>query len=302
MSTTHEPRETVLSEPRHLAAAGPVRVIEPRRGGAIARLRELWWHRGLVAFFGRRLLEKRYARTWLGMAWIPLRPGLDVGLRVLLFGGLLGVSSGDRPYFVFFAVGMAAWMLFESTAYWATRSLEINRSIFRRIHVPRITALTAAIVPAGVDFLLYFTIALIGAVVFRITRGSLYLILVPGTHLLAALGGIVLLVLFGIAIGLWTSAFVAQARDIRFGFSYVMGFWFFLTPVVYPISAIPAQYQPLAQYNPATAPIEAVKYGLMDTAGVQAGSLVVTFVTLALLLGSGMWWFGRSERAGVDHV
>ena len=279
-----------------------VRIVEPRRDGAAARLRELWTHHGLVAYFGRRLLEKRYTRTWLGMLWIPLRPGLDILLRVLLFGGLLGVSSGDRPYFIFFTIGMTAWMVFESAAYWATRSLEVNRSILRRIYVPRSAVLSSSIVPAAVDFLLYFSIAVVGGVVLLVTRGSWYIELVPGPRMLVALGGLVLLVLLGLAIGMWTSALVARARDIRFGFSYAMRLWFFLTPVIYPATSIPERFRPIAEYNPATAPVEAVRYGLIDSAPVDTRSLVVTLVTLGVLMGSGLWWFSRCERAGIDYV
>lgn len=268
----------------------------------MARLRELWEHRSLVAYFGRRLLEKRYTRTWLGILWIPLRPGLDVGLRVLLFGGLLGVASGGVPYFVFFAVGMAAWMVLESAAYWATRSLEVNRSILRRIYVPRTAVLVSAVIPAGVDFVLYLLIAVLGATVLWAADGTFHIDLVPGEHMLVAVGGLGVLLLFGLAIGLWTSVFGATARDVRFGFNYVMRLWFFMTPVIYPVSAIPADFRPIAEYNPATAPVEAVKYGLLDTAPPQTTSLVVTLVTLTVLFGSGAWWFGRCERAGIEHV
>ena len=189
-----------------------MRIVEPRRTGAAARLRELWTHHGLVAYFGRRLLEKRYTRTWLGMLWIPLRPGLDICLRVLLFGGLLGVSSGDRPYFIFFTIGMTAWMVFESAAYWATRSLEVNRSILRRIYVPRSGGPELVNRSCRVDFLLYFSIAVVGGVVLLVTRGSWYIELVPGPRMLVALGRAVLLVLLGLAIGLWTSVLARGAR------------------------------------------------------------------------------------------
>lgn len=300
MTIVEDPAGTASNETGR--AARRHRLLQPRRAGLVARFRELWEHRALIAFFGRRLLEKRYTRTWLGIVWIPLRPGLDVALRVLLFGGLLGVSSGEVPYFVFFAVGMAAWMVLESAAYWATRSLEINRSILRRIYVPRAAVLVAAVIPAGVDFVLYFLIAALGATVLWLANGSFDINLVPGEHLLVALGGLCLLLLFGLSIGLWTSVLAATARDVRFGFNYVMRLWFFITPVIYPVSAIPADFRPIAEYNPATAPVETAKHGLLGTAAPQANSLIVTLVTVTCLLLWGMWWFGRSERAGINHV
>lgn len=94
-------------------------------------------------------IERRYRRTWLGWLWIPLRPGIDIASRVLLFGGFLGVASGDRPYFMFFIVGAAAWQVFMTTAQWATRALEINKAVLQRSGIPRLTATLGAIGPGS---------------------------------------------------------------------------------------------------------------------------------------------------------
>ena len=290
------------SDPVRVRPVPRLRVIEPRARGPLARARELWEYRWLIGYFGRRYLEKRYSRTWLGLLWIPIRPLLDVGLRVLLFGGLLGVSSGHRPYFIFFVVGMSAWELFERTAYWATRSLELSRSILRQFFVPRLTALVGAVVPGGVDFLFYGALTAVAASYYRISRGAFYLDLTPDASWLGVLAGLLLLVLFALGIGLWTSVFVARARDIRFGFSYAMGFWFLVTPVIYPISAIPSQYRVIARANPVTGPVEMVKHGMLGTAGADTFSIAVSLMTIAAVLVSGLWFFGRSESAAVEQL
>ena len=54
-----------------------VYVIRPRRPGVAERARDFWLYRHLLGYFGRRFLEKRYARTWLGWVWLPLRPFLE---------------------------------------------------------------------------------------------------------------------------------------------------------------------------------------------------------------------------------
>ena len=166
---------------------------------------------------------------------------------------------------VFFSVGMAAWMMFESCALWATRSLEVNRGVLRRIDVPRIVPLVSAVAPGLLEFGLYLAIATIAVVYYGVADGTAYVQSPFGVDGLVALGGLATLALLGLGIGLWTSPFVAQARDIRFGFAYVAGAWLFLTPVIYPIDSIPEKYQPLAESNPATAPVEAFKHALLGT-------------------------------------
>jgi ABC-type polysaccharide/polyol phosphate export permease len=78
-------------------SAGRVTVIEGRRPGILAALGELWRYRRYLMFFGRTILARRYARTWLGLLWLPLRPVLNVGTRLLVFGGLVVITAGNIP-------------------------------------------------------------------------------------------------------------------------------------------------------------------------------------------------------------
>jgi lipopolysaccharide transport system permease protein len=266
----------------------------------VARAREFWEYRGLVAFFARRFTEKMYIRTWLGRLWIPLRPVLSVGARVLIFGGLLGVPSEGKPYLIFFLVGVASWELFAQTAYWATRSIELSRAVLKRIYVPRLTALVAAVAPSAINFLVYVAITVVAVVGYWVVDGVLYFELEPAT--LLAVAGLVLMVLLALGIGLWTSIYGAQARDIRFSLSYLLQFWFFLTPVIYPLSAVPERYRTLVALNPMTAPVEMVKEGVLGAGTVTPLAVAIAASTMVLLVVSGLWFFTRSEALAVDGL
>lgn len=277
------------------------RVLAPPRWTPLEALTAAWRDRALIPYFGRRFLERRYARTVLGWLWIPLRPALDVGARVLLFGGFLGVASGDRPYFMFFVVGTAAWQLFDRTAFWATRAIEMNRTLFSRVHVSRLAAVAAAAVPGVLDFLLYAGICAVGATYYLLVDGNSYLIFDLLTVAAAGLG-VLLLVLSALGVGLWTSALAAETRDARFFFRYLLGFWYFITPVIYPISTIPERYRPIAELNPLTAPVELVKYGVLRTAPPTTTSVAATSVFLVVVLVGGLWFAARSQRPAVERI
>lgn len=257
------------------------------------RLRDLWDHRGLLRYFGKLYVQRRYRRAWLGWLWVPLRPAADVLGRVLLFGGLLSVSSGTRPYFMFFIVGATAWRFFQIGVLMATRALELNAAFFQRVDLPRLTAVVAGVIPAAIEALTFAAIGLAGALYFKLTEGTTYLILAPST--LAAVAGYALLALFAIGVGLWTAPLAAHARDVRFVVVYALGLWYVATPVIYPISSIPPKFRPLAEYNPITAPVELVKFGLLQTAPPTQASLVTSLVVLTLLLGGGLFTFARSQ-------
>jgi ABC-type polysaccharide/polyol phosphate export permease len=67
----------------------------------------------------------------------------------------------------------------------------------------------------------------------------------------------------------------------------------YITPVLYARSALPGGLDLLVSLNPATAPVEMVKFGLIDAGDVEGGALVSTFVFLAVVGGSGLWFFAR---------
>jgi len=76
-------------------------VIEPRRPGIVARVRDIWRYRRLMRFFASKSLQKLYRRTVLGAAWLFIRPLFPLIINTLVFGGMLGVATGGIPYFLF---------------------------------------------------------------------------------------------------------------------------------------------------------------------------------------------------------
>lgn len=275
-------------------------VIEPRRPGAAHAAAELWRSRRLIGWFGKRLLEKRYQRTWLGWAWLPLRPVLDVVARAFVFGSILSVPSDGVPYLLFFLIGMSAWNLFDESVFWSARALELNRRVLRRLYVPRLTMLVGSLAIGAIDYLIYIIMAALAVTYYLLADGTTYLDL--GTNTLATFAGLALIVLLAQSFGLWLSVLGAQARDVRFVLRYILGFWFFLTPVIYPLAAVPENLRWLAAVNPVTAPVEMVKYGVLGTGGIPMEALAVTVGFIVVVATAGLVFFRHSEAAAVDAM
>jgi lipopolysaccharide transport system permease protein len=278
-----------------------ITVIEPRRRGGAERARELWRHRGLLRFFATRSTQKMYARTKLGKAWVPLRPVLDTGAKVLIFGGLLGAESNGAPYLLFFMAGMAAWTLFDRSLYWMTRSLELNRGLVSKLYFPRLLLPVAGLAPALVETAVYGCMVLLATVAYVIVDGTWYIELEP-LHLLAVIGSLLLAMSLAGAIALFTSVLGASTRDMRFTLSYITSFWFFLTPVIYPLSQVPEKFRALAQVNPMTPVVELFKWGLLDGGHVTAGGLIWTTSVIVVVATTGLWFFVRAENFAVDRI
>lgn len=293
-------RELARASRSRGAEVPPTTVIEPRPAGPASALRELWLHRHFVWYFSRRNIEKRYARTWLGWIWIPLRPALTIGSQVLIFGALLNAPSNGVPYLLFFVVGSSMWQLFATTLYWGTRSIELNRGLLSRQHVPRLTTLAAAPAPGLLDLALYAIIAALVSSYYVVSRGRFYLEITAATPLLALV--MVLVILLALAISLFTAVYGAEMRDVRFGLGYVLNVVFFLTPVVYPLNKVPEGYRTVAELNPLTAPMELTREALFGTGTFSAVGLASTITAIVVIGAAGLLFYARAEQRAVEQI
>ena len=273
-------------------------VIEPRNEELAARLKDVWRYRRLLGFFAGKSLSKMYQRTVLGATWLFAKPLVPLIVNTLVFGGVLGVGSNGIPYFLFVSAGSALWDLFDQCVLWGTRSLELNRGFMARIYVPRLILLPATMAPAFASFGISLGVLLFASGYYKVTTGVLYL---TPWNIGWALLSLVVSILLAIGISLWTSVPGAQMRDVRFTMSYVMGFWLFLTPVLYPLKLPPA-YAWLLALNPMVATINGFKYGMLGIGTISLRDWIVCLIETGLVLSSGMWFFGRAEADAADKM
>ena len=276
-------------------------VIDPRRSSVLDRARELWAYRYLLWYFASNALQAMYKRSSLGWIWLLLRISGPVGLNSIIFGGVLNVEApGGKPYFLFFLCGTTTWMLFERSLLFITRSLERNRKLITKVYFPRLILPLSAVAPA-VLYLVILMLVLAGTLIyFHQTRGVWYIEARPRLLLSAAM--VVLSVVFAVAVGLWTSVLQTRIRDIRMGLRYLMPFWMLLTPVIYPMSKIPAKYHWLVAINPMAPIVETFKWGTLGDGTLPLGGLVTSLVLTTATLITGLWFFNREESAAIDKL
>jgi len=273
-------------------------VIEPRREGVRARLADVWRYRRLLRFFCWKSLQKLYARTWLGASWLFIRPLFPLAVNTLIFGGVLGVGSNGVPYFLFLVVGSSIWDFFSSALTWGTRSLELNRGFMSRIYIPRLILPIASMTPAFLNFAIHLGVFATALAYFRVTTGIWYF---TPWNLGWAVLSFALALLLALGIALWISVPALQARDIRFTLGYVLGFWIFLTPVLYPLKVAP-QYEWLLSLNPMVAVVNGFKYGLLGIGPNNLRDFEVSGLLTLVVLASGFWFFGRAEAEAGDKA
>ena len=275
-------------------------VIEPSQADPMSRVREFWRYRRILWFFAARAVTRMYQGMNLGMAWLFVRPLLPIAITTLVFGRLLNVPSEGVPYFLFFLVGSTAWTLFERSLLWVTRSLDQNKGLIKKVYFPRVIVPITSVVPSLVDAVVYLSLLIAATIYFWFYSGVWYLRLGPGL-LLAAVAALLSVVL-AIGVGFWTSIWQVRLRETRMTLRYVMRFWNYLTPVLYPLSQVPEKYHWIIFLNPMAPMVETFKWGIIGVGELNWTAFASAVGIIGLTLVSGLWYFTRSEATSIDTM
>jgi len=152
---------------------------------------------------------------------------------------------------------------------------------------------------AFLNFLIMLGIMAVALGYYYYTDHRLYL--APPGNMLWALGAVIVSATLALGIGLWTSPMNAQYRDVRFTLSYILEFWALLTPVMYPLSHIPAKYHWIVFLNPLAGVVQAFKWGVLGIEELNVTAFVIDIGITLLVLLSGLWYFTRVESQAVDR-
>jgi lipopolysaccharide transport system permease protein len=270
------------------------------RDGFGARAREVWQYRRILGFFSLKAVQSLYSKTRLGVSWIFIRTLVPLFVASFVFGSIMNVPSGGVPYFVFFLAGQIAWNCFDGPLIRGSRGLEVHRVLLTKLYIPRMI-LPLGQISIGIVESAIVTLVFVGALVYYHSADGVWYVQ-SGFSFLASIAAIGLILFFAFSLTLWTSVWQARARDTRFALRYVIGFWMYFTPVIYPMSVVPENLRWLMYLNPLTAPIEMFRWGTLPTTehswpwfGYSAAVALTTFI-------GGAWYFGHVESETMDKI
>jgi lipopolysaccharide transport system permease protein len=267
--------------------------IAPRRSWVEVDWRELWRYRELLYFLIWRDLKVRYKQTVVGVGWAILQPFLTMIVFTLFFGKLAKIPSNGLPYPIFYYAGLLPWTYFANAVSSSTSVVVQNQGVITKVYFPRLILPIASVVSGLVDFAISFLV-LLGMMVYYRVEPRVGLLFVPVLLLLAAATAL--------GAGLWLSALNAIYRDVRYAIPFLMQFWMFASPVVYPSSMVPARWRWLYQLNPMAGVIDCFRWELTGHGAVQGLYLLLSSVAVLILLAAGLFYFHRMEDTFADVV
>ncbi|MHC4712857.1 MAG: ABC transporter permease [Planctomycetota bacterium] len=263
----------------------------------IETLRRMARLRGLVWQFARRDLAEKYKGSFLGAFWAILTPFLMLATYTFVFNVVLkvrwseGGGQGGLEYALALFCGLLVYGVFSECAYVAphlvvTRRSYVKRTVFPLEALPAV-ALVSALVRTGVGLAILLAVAVFSGVGIG-PRAGLFVAVVPA------------LVLFALGTGWFLASLGVFVRDAAHTVAILVQLLFFLTPIVYPVSAVPEKLRALVFLNPFTHLVEAARNTLLWNRAPDWLPLGAVTILGIVVFQAGFVFFERTKRAFAD--
>jgi lipopolysaccharide transport system permease protein len=271
-----------------------ITVIQPSRGWAPIRFRELWEYREVLYFLVWRDVKVRYRQTVIGAAWAVVQPLTAMVIFSIFFGHLAKMPSDGIPYPLFAFAALVPWTFFASGLTLGANSLVASGHIITKVYFPRLLVPLARVLGGLPDLAISFGVLLMMMVWYGALHRPSTLLWVPALVLLA------LATALGVA--LWLSAINVQYRDVQHVLPFLTQVWLFATPIAYPASLLSPRWRTLYALNPMVGVVEGFRWALLGTGEAPGLVLWPSVLTALVLLVTGVFFFRRIERTFADVI
>lgn len=261
-------------------------------------LREIWHYRDLLFMLVKRDFITFYKQTILGPLWFIVQPLLTTLIFVILFGNIAKLSTDGIPQLAFYLAGITIWNYFAESLTKTSSVFTANASIFGKVYFPRLimplSIVASSLLKFAVQFALFILVVLYYTFVAQSIQPNLWILITPVLILLMAL--------FALGVGMIFSSLTTKYKDLTFLLAFGIQLFMYITPVVYPSSALPEKFQILARINPLSSIFECFRYAYLGTGTFTITDLLISTLVIVFLFFAGVLVFNKVEKSFMDTV
>lgn len=272
--------------------AAPLTVIRHSSGWNMLKINELWKYRELFYFLAWRNLKVRYKQTILGISWALLQPIATMIVFTFIFGRLANLPSDGIPYPIFALSGLIPWTFFSNAVIASSGSIVSDANLIKKIYFPRIIIPFSSVFAGLLELFLGC-----GLLLAMMPFYEIY----PNWNFLFFPFLVLLVFIAAMGVGLWLSTMNALFRDVHHLIPFVMQIWLFITPIVYPSSALSSKWQLILSINPMVAVVETFRWMMLGTPLPTTQIMISCSLSLLLCI-TGIVFFRKMEPQFADIV
>jgi lipopolysaccharide transport system permease protein len=260
-------------------------------------LRGLWAYRGFVLGSVKREFQSKYANAILGALWSLLSPLAMILVYTVIFAEVmhskLPGSDSSFAYSIYLCAGILTWGLFAEIVARGQNVFIEQANLIKKVSFPRMCLPLIVVLNALVNFGIIFGLFTL----FLIFSGNF-----PGWIYLAIVPVLALQVLLAIGLAMIAGVLNVFFRDVGQFVTIALQFWFWFTPIVYPVSILPADVRPLLAWNPMAPVIGAYQAVLVKGARPDWAALAPVLLLALVLCGFGLRLFRKRSGEMVDEL
>jgi lipopolysaccharide transport system permease protein len=260
--------------------------------------RDLFRYRELFYFLAWRDVLVRYKQTVIGVLWAVLRPLLTMVVFTFVFSRVAKLPAEGMPYPVMVFGAMLPWQLFAQSLTEGSTSLINNTNLISKVYFPRLIVPASSVIVSFVDFAISMVLLAVLMAIYHVWPGWTLLTLPVFTALalLASAGA-----------GIWLAALNVKYRDFRYIVPFIVQFGLYISPVGFSSSVVLEKFGPkvfmLYSLNPMVGVIDGFRWAISGGhTAFPTQSLELSFIGIAIVLASGIWYFRKTERTFADVI
>ncbi|WP_080237129.1 ABC transporter permease [Spirosoma rigui] len=272
--------------------------ITPKAGLFDLRLSEIWQYRDLLILFVRRDFVAKYKQTILGPIWFFIQPLFQTAVLAVVFGGMAGLSTDGIPPILFYLAGVTAWNYFSNCLRTTSNTFTANANLFGKVYFPRAVTPLSSVISNLIQFGIGLFLFLLLYAFYALTGSSIH----PNSTLLLLPLLTLVMGLMGLGLGMLVSAMTTKYRDLQYLIEFGLQLLMYATPVILPLSAIPAKYKLVVLANPMSGVLETFKYSFFGTGTFSWPLLTYSTGFTLVVLVVGLAVFNKTEKNFMDTV
>jgi len=209
------------------------------------RLKALWAYRGFVLGMVARDFRGRYLGSVLGASWAVLNPLAQILVYTLVFSRVrharLPNVQDTLAYSLYLCAGVLTWNYFVEVLLRSQTVFLEQANMLKKVSFPRVTLPAYVFLSASVNFSIIWGLFL----AFLLISGRW-----PGWVLVALVPLLLIQQVLAVGLGLVLGVTNVFFRDVAQAVGVGLQFWFWLTPIVYPLGTVPEVVRNLMAWNP----------------------------------------------------
>jgi lipopolysaccharide transport system permease protein len=211
----------------------------------------------------------------------------------VVFSTIVRLPTNGHPFAVFAYSGLLPWTAFAAAVGSASTSLVAHAALVTRVYFPREILPLTYVAAAIFDLIVASSVLLVMLVYYQVPLTAAVL-----------WAGPILLLLAGVAltVSLALCAVHTRYRDVGVALPLLLQIWFFASPVLYPLDAVPAAWRAMYVLNPMAGIVDGFRSAVLEGATPDLAALGSSLTIVAAGLPAAYLWFKHVDATMADLV